>query len=313
MNSNSFFPVVLRIVKDIKQYFKGLNPVLRAVVLLFLKSIIISTILGGLAPLASAVYAMKLGIRVPIEGVPYLSATIATWSFVAFVATAASLMIVTALVLNMHASDFFDGKATQIIEKIIPQHSSTEEAKIKEKFYKIASFLKDWSPIIFSLAVLLIVTVFPFFIRGELQFTYFFALFLAGCYLSASLVKTNIISFLSVQLLYSVLFTFVMVASLFAHDTYGSFLRVIRYGGGLKTTLQLTEPQSKSFSGYLLMQNDDVMVMMNDDEQTITEIPVGLVASRTVELFPAWKTPKSNISGQSQYFWFDPRFLYETR
>lgn len=60
-------------------------------VLLVGKSMVASFVLALFVPLATAVYAMRYGFRVPVEGVPFLTMTITTWSFIGFALTASIL------------------------------------------------------------------------------------------------------------------------------------------------------------------------------------------------------------------------------
>ncbi|MCJ8237754.1 hypothetical protein [Peteryoungia algae] len=69
---------------DLKLAIRSLKTSTKWAIVVAAKSVVVSFILGALAPYATAYYAIRNGFRVPVEGVPYIQFAIAIASFSSF-------------------------------------------------------------------------------------------------------------------------------------------------------------------------------------------------------------------------------------
>lgn len=99
-----------------------------------------------------------------------------------------------------------------------------------------------------------------------------------------------------------------MTISLFASDTYGSLLRVIRYGGGISTTIQLQGvlyDGKSQIEGHLLLRSDSALFVFASTGKSVIEVPVDKVALLTTNFDADWMQPNFGVLRQSRYVVFD--------
>ena len=95
----------------------------------------------------------------------------------------------------------------------------------------------------------------------------------------------------------------VMSISLFAYDTYGSVLRVIRFGGGIEAVIQLEGLQYKgsdSIKGNLLMRSSSSLFVLTENN-LIVEVPTKNVSLVTARYDADWRMPPSSLIDQRRY------------
>lgn len=89
---------IYTILLDLRALFERLPKEAKFALVLIFKSLIVSIVLGVLAGPATTVYAIRFGMRVPLEGVSYIQFTIGLWSFFAFII---SILIVLCIIAIM--------------------------------------------------------------------------------------------------------------------------------------------------------------------------------------------------------------------
>jgi hypothetical protein len=110
------------------------------------------------------------------------------------------------------------------------------------------------------------------------------------------------LSILTSQIYISLVVVIFVSISLFIPDTYGSFLRIIRYGGGVPVSVNLkTESDEKLVSGYLLIQNDAVLIILSSDGKSIYEIPTSNILYSEIKRNEAWRLPAPSFMDQKRY------------
>ncbi|WP_313606323.1 hypothetical protein [Rhizobium sp.] len=261
-----------------------------------LKSLILSVVLTSLAPFATAYFALKNGFRVPIEGVPYIKFALTIWSISALiiaVGALAGLWLIIEYVRNLLR--FTVGKL----------------GKFSESFQKTQDRLPYGYLLIATAFLILALLLLLFRSKEPLDLTTISSI---GVY-DGSLIFSFLLSvtgfamwfangkYSYLQLQFFLIFPLVVIiaSSLFVNDVYGSFLRVIRYGGGIYSTFQLEASADKSVSGYVLIQNDNMIILMEEKTSKLFEIPVNKIQYRETDAGAPWKLPSYSVGKQADY------------
>jgi hypothetical protein len=93
-------------------------------------------------------------------------------------------------------------------------------------------------------------------------------------------------------------------AGLFAPDVYGTFLRIIRSGGGIAVTALIREANDmppKTRSGNMMLLSQSYLIMMQDSSSQLVEIPLREVVSIEYDSQPDWKLPDYNVLQQRDF------------
>jgi hypothetical protein len=280
-----------RLYTDFKTAIRSLKTSTKWALVVAAKSVVVSFILGAIAPYATAYYAIRNGFRVPVEGVPYIQFAIAIASFSSFFIAMAML---AATMTALQQITLFNHIAQKL--KI----ETEESTQFRKNFYG--------SKVVIATAILSVPTAYIcveyFSLRSkEINFLITtmsgeFSVYLIS--ISASVVLTGFYfnareySLIGMQTALSFPLVIIMAASLFADSSYGSFLRIIRYGGGIEVTLQ-TESEhvngKEEITGYLMIQNDRMAIVMTKDLMSFVEIPSSKITRKIVTASPSWKSP----------------------
>ena len=229
-------------------------------------------ILGFLSELATYKYASAEGIRPPLEGIPYLRATVAYGSFFLVITCALVFWlslriaknIVSSILLQFEKFDFL-GIDADLSKTVIHRLRSI-------KFRYIA---------IFSLVVATILYFISLVIRRYAPSedpafaTYAFAAY-GG--LAVILVWRPKLAwgFAATATLFAFsAATYIM----FKTEHYSQFLRFVGYGGGIPVSIELLEPinDSKTISGALVLRTTRSLIIFDSAKDEIQEIPLDRV------------------------------------
>jgi hypothetical protein len=75
--------------------------------------------------------------------------------------------------------------------------------------------------------------------------------------------------------------------------------RLIRFGGGIETTLHRKE--NASITAYLFLYTKKSVILYRADTNSYLEIPADDVQSLEYKQFPSWKLPQVKLGEQLQY------------
>ncbi|WP_123834260.1 hypothetical protein [Methylobacterium currus] len=94
-----------------------------------------------------------------------------------------------------------------------------------------------------------------------------------------------------------------MAVALFSYDTYGSLLRVMRYGGGIETNIttdgKIYKNSEELIGNMLLRSNSSTFMLL--DENIIMEISNSKIASYSAKYNAKWHMPKYGLVSQKNY------------
>lgn len=241
-----------------------------------------ATIMAFLSTYANYFYALRHGARVPVEGVPFLSFSVAVASAIIY---SAPLLVVSFV--------YFIGFA--IINVIRPgNHPVTLLQRTIVKTIGLFLFFavlflafviasapeaRQYTPVIIML----------------LFFLVFGSFFAFGYWLAKNrhvLREANFILFLII--------TLVLAGNmLFVPGRYDSFLRLTRFGGGLESTIH--RDKGEPITAYLFLYTEKRVILYKPDTNSFLEIPADDVQSIEYSQFPKWKLPDIKLGEQLQY------------
>jgi hypothetical protein len=92
--------------------------------------------------------------------------------------------------------------------------------------------------------------------------------------------------------------------ALFVPDVYGSFLRIIRVGGGIEisaSTLGNKDGPPIVRNGNMLLMTETQLIMMTKETPKILEIPIHDVVGIEYEIHPEWQLPTYNATRQKDF------------
>jgi hypothetical membrane protein len=293
---------LLRYFRSFRQWLENLNAFTKWMLVVGAKSAVVSLVLGALAPYATAFYAIRNGFRVPIEGVPYIHFAIAIWSFLSFFIAIGMFTILMTALQQILLLDAIGDRLIKPTRRMLEIRARSRSLKVTLAIVSlllvslIGIYLTDWQyHKTFSLLGNNVSA------RGLVNATLFSALVVVpSFYFLASGYKA-----IHIQVVLSFPLVVLMAASLFVPDTYGSFLRIIRYGGGIKAIITTTTDGSQSVAeqrGYILIQNEQVLVLLSEDRAQITEIPVSKIVRKSINVDPGWETPLYSLRQQQLLF-----------
>ncbi len=310
------------IKEDIKYVFNQMPDPAKFGTLLLIKSLVVSIVLGFIAGPATTVYATRFGFRVPIEGTPYINFTIGLWSFIAFIASVALAACIILLfsqfkVIFLNAHRFIAEYRIHIeldsmypvpivIIIIISENAVVMAGKAINWFAKNLSLKLSIAFFVFAVAVYVFfsssfISV-PFGRHQDLYHIVAACIWLAVFNFSIWYAATEQpISILQAYITGPIVV--LMVVSLFAFDTYGSLLRIIRYGGGIETNIQLdglTYNGKSYIVGNILLRSSSYLLVYVDDRY-IFEIPISKTSILVTDHDASWKMPNYDISHQTKY------------
>ena len=242
--------------------------------------------IGFLSEYATYNYAIQLGLRPPLEGIPYLKTAVTAGSLFLTVVVAVIFLIsrFVALAIAEQIANYLR-KISGLVNSILRLIRKITFGLIEIPSYEhreAISKLKSFSPklaILFSLIVAIgfFLGLYIFFrIEGDPDAFKIGAF--TGIYILIALLTTWSkkavwwVSISSAILFYA--FSFIL---LFNVNYYSEFLRFVGYGGGSQVTISFKEDESISDDYYMLLRTTESLICMSKNASTITEIPIGKV------------------------------------
>jgi len=241
-------------------------------------------LIAFLSEYATYTYAIRINIRPPLEGIPYLSASVALASlFLSIIAV--SIFLISRWILTKMVSfpinnirDIFD-----ILNSI--KESKFNSGKVVDDSIKSLRDLKTKKAIIIILVVATAISLLLFgFVKlgalvsgtKEPEISGLIALFIYLVIVLLSLWKPIfnwIIAISSAILFYIFSFNF-----LFDLNHYSNYLRVIKYGGGINIELEYKDTKQKE-QVVLLLRTLDYVFIKTKSETNPIELPLENVRS----------------------------------
>ncbi|KZN13991.1 hypothetical protein [Marinomonas sp. TW1] len=298
-------------IKELWEKYIGLALPLKLILGAIIGIILGPGLIGFLSEYATYSYAIQLGIRPPLEGIPYLKTAV----------TAGSLFLTVIIALIFLISRFIASAIAVQLASYLRQISGVVNSvlslirKITLGLIKIPSFehgdaiskLKSFSSklaILFSFIVAIgfFLGFYIFFrVEGEpdaLKIGVF-----AGIYILIALLTTWSkkavwwVSISSAILFYA--FSFFL---LFNVNYYSEFLRLVGYGGGSKVTISFKEDDSISDDYYMLLRTTKSLILMSNNSSVIIEIPIEKVHKVSYKILGKgnkYKLPESPVVGNN--------------
>lgn len=228
-----------------------------------------SGFLGFIAEYATYNYALAYGVRVPTEGVPYLS------FFISLVSLGLMAIALTCFVGLFFLLRFLIRLALAHIGR---DRSPQEISDLPLKKYLMAAVP---GAIFATQPVMQLMAISPDFYKSLPQYI------TMGVFLGTMLAILVFVRrpdwikwFIT---LFFFCFVTVGVVGMFSPATYGQFLRLSRYGGGVEFQVYRNCPESlkciSPLNGELFLRTKDYFVFLNSKESHILEIPAAEVSS----------------------------------
>ena len=237
-----------------------------------------SGLLGFLSEFATYFYAISYGFRPPVEGVPYLRASVTFISLALILGAIFGFVVIFLLaklmVLPFDAPMYFLSKF---------KSTSNPTPSVMDIYERMRSRSLKHVLVVSTTASLVVSLSLIFFLHSENKFDanhkYIFAFF---GFFSGSLVLyvcTFRPSWLKVFTGIGALAFVVTFPSMMFHlDTYSKFMRVSGFGGGkiISVTYKLNalDGDSKTLNGGLLLRTTDYLIIYHSDNKEIIEIPI---------------------------------------
>lgn len=270
-------------IKELWEKYIGLALPLKLILGALVGIILGPGLIGFLSEYATYNYAIQLGIRPPLEGIPYLKTAVTAGSLFLTIVVAVIFLIsrfIASAIAEQLASYLRQisglvNSALSLIRRITFGLVEVPRFEHREAISKIMSFSPKLA-ILFSFIVAIgfFLGVYIFFrIEGDTD-----ALrngIFAGTYILIALLTTWSkkavwwVSISSAILFYA--FSFIL---LFNVNYYSEFLRFVGYGGGSKVTVSFKEDESISNEYYMLLRTTESLICMSNNSTVITEIPI---------------------------------------
>ena len=242
--------------------------------------------LGFLSEYATYNYAIHYGFRPPLEGIPYLKATVTLGSFLLLITGAVvfllSLLIVRLVVWSL---EFWLSWSFRLTKRLMKARNSPLD-RYRTVFERL-SHRPAWQVLLVALIVAAVTGVFTYF-EFRLLFEY-------GPRQNTKLMPVTIV-------LAAAAYTFILTLAmtyrkaiwwlggiatfgyfvawlwmLFSPSWYANFLRTVGYGGGLPIAVELRDPQhagnSDPIKCFLLLRTTEALLILPVTGQEVVEIP----------------------------------------
>lgn len=248
-------------------------------------------LLGYLTEYATYGYAIHFGIRTPLEGVPYLKATVAIGSIFLLISGAIvfifSSLLIRAIIWQMELIFSLSRKALSIFHK----DQKTDQRWLPD-FSRVRRRLgrrPGWQIISIAIAFGIL-----FAIIGKIEFSYieeltppskpirdeviyFMGVF--GFCVTLTMAKPKLIWWLAVTA--TAVNFLAWLGLLFSPACYSNFLRIVGYGGGFPVSIELSDESKLSYvkSAFLMIRTNESFFIYDADKKLFIEIPKDRVKS----------------------------------
>lgn len=278
-----------------KEFLKKILPHSFAIKLLgsALVAVLSGGFLGILSDYATYFYAISIGVRAPLEGTPYLKATVAFGSIFLLISSALVFSFMIYLtqyvykqaLLSSNISSFLIARlnldATQSASFIIMPITELQKLKLKQKYkilgsitlitflmvYAISLIPEKYQPLNFSFPYSFSITPTPSILA--ISFSAFVII------ISAIIIMPIVKKALSI--LAAIIYVFWCVTILFNTTYYAQFARIIGYGGGLPIEIHAKDENlQKKISNKnvgLIIKTTETVLVFESEKNIFMEIP----------------------------------------
>lgn len=244
-----------------------------------------SSLLGVISEYATYYYAISYGVRPPMEGIPYLKASVTLISILLLI-SGAIIYCVTMMVFRSFArlgdlSNFFNKKINPLRRRRPVERSSADlRVVFEEKSSGIVLVVTVMAGFICFLLVRFLVSIAePILVSYE-----YFEIVCIGYGIFAALAFLTFIrpgSIVWVSLLATISYFALWFVFLFTPLYYSSLLRFVGYGGGLPVVVDLKSAgpalSPLDTTLYLVIRTTDAVIVLNESTNQFIEIPNGEV------------------------------------
>jgi hypothetical protein len=283
------------------------------------KSLIASMLISFLATYATAIFATRHGFRVPIEGVPFLHLAIAFVTFITFAGTIIlfSLLMLLFRALKRQIDIYFNylriattPLPTGWAQRLLSEARSTISSVLSSVAMLVLSAFCLLACIFIFLAASNVLEVLPKILTPTSGRPLDLALACACwsvIFVALWCVENNL-NWIAAQIFASGIIITLMAFGLFANDAYGSFLRIVRYGGGIAATVRYVEGDNKTpllLNGNLLILTTTHAMLFDPDKNRIVEVALKNVSTIEYDVAPTWQLPNYELRRQKDFMDFE--------
>jgi len=281
------------LIKDLWEKYAGLVLPLKLLIGTVLGIALGPGFVGFLSEYATYFYAIELGIRPPLEGIPYLKSAVTAGSLILTIVVA-TIFLISRVVASAIAEQLasYLSKVSSFINIIIKCARKLTFGRIEIPDYNGNDAIVKLKSLPPKLAILLSIFVaagffigFYVFLRVKGDPNAVYAGVAVGIYVLVATITTwskkavKWVSFSSAIAFY--LFSFIL---LFNASYYSSFLRGIGYGGGSKVTIFLKEDDSIYNECFMILRTTKSVICMDNKSSTINEIPISKIHKISYEV-----------------------------
>lgn len=257
-------------------------------------------LLGFLSEYATYSFSIYYGFRPPIEGIPYLKATVTFGSFVLLL-TGGLIFLLSQLMVRLIVFVIKDlmNLFSKLFRYILPSKAESLFS-FQLASAKLSSFAW-WQIIGFSIAVGSVSCVVVYF-QVEMLNSLNGNILPNPLYFSvASLIYVFIVVVATAKPsaiwwlggIATMLYFIVAICILFYPPWHAVFLRTVGYGGGIPVNLELQEQDgvNRNIDCFLLIRTTEVFLILSDDSRKVLEIPRNQIRSISHVGGGLWQIP----------------------
>ena len=237
-------------------------------------------LLGYLSEYATYYYAIYYGIRPPLEGIPYLKASV-TFGSLFLLLTGALIFTLTTFML-MSFIWYIDAlpKGAKWVLNLFDgyeKHDSDYVGRLLNYLRSLSNWILFVGCLLFSLISTALIIGFSYDPETEnlgkitlsiLTFIYFF---------SISLIVVKPASVWWQAMIVVIAYFSISIYLLFIPEKYSRLLRLLGYGGGLSVQIDLNEKKANQKANkknvYLLLRTNEALIVYDKESNEINEIP----------------------------------------
>ena len=280
----------LRFLDELKRLFPWVLPLK-----LFLSALLIALggagFLGYLSEYATYCFAINYGFRAPVEGIPYLKATVAFGSFFLLL-TGGVFFVFTALLVR---TAFWSFESIILFLRWIARRFSGARSwwahDFRRTFERMAA-RPFWQVFLASLLCAGLggligyyeVTWLALFNQDGRVSAVSFAFFMSGYGFVAALSMVYRKAAWWLASAATTIYFLGCIFILFSPKYYAEFLRIVGFGGGAPVKLIVDEGSAgglKTGNYFLMLRTNDAFLILNEDKSVIMEIPKDRVKAVT--------------------------------
>ncbi|MDN2674786.1 hypothetical protein OX459_25645 [Janthinobacterium sp. SUN026] len=286
---------ILDALNKSKEFLKKILPHSFAIKLLAsaLVAVLGGGFLGILSDYATYSYAISVGVRAPLEGTPYLKATVAFGSIFLLITSALVFSFMIYLTQSVYQQALLSSDISAFIIKILKLNPAQRDSflimpitelqklKLEQKYiilgsitvisflmaFGIALIPEKFEPLNFNFPYSFSITPTPFILALSISA---FVIIISGIIIMPLVRK-------ALSILSATIYFFWCVTILFNPTYYAQFVRMIGYGGGLPIEIHAKDDNlQKKINGRnvgLIIKTTETVLVFDSEKNTFMEIP----------------------------------------